>query len=144
MVRQSSTLLTTLLLAWGLAQPTLAASSEDALPRGRSAAPIVDGKYPSSYFPNTEILGADEMRITALGTGMPNQTLKAVSISYPVELGNRDKFIFDAGAGMLANLFALRPDFSKIDKVFASHLHTDHVGDVGALWVGGWLNGPYT
>ena len=28
------------------------------------------------------------MRITALGTGMPNQTKKAVSISYLLELGN--------------------------------------------------------
>lgn len=31
-----------------------------------------------------------------------------------------------------------------MDKVFASHLHTDHVGDAAALWVGGWLSGRYT
>jgi len=58
----------------------VAASTSDALPSGRTASPIVDGKYPASYFPNTELLGADEMRITALGTGMPNQTKRAVSI----------------------------------------------------------------
>jgi len=69
------------------------------------------------------------MRITALGTGMPNQTKKAVSISYLVELGNGDKFLFDLGSGAMGNLFSLRPDFSKLDKVFASHLHVDHVGD---------------
>jgi ribonuclease Z len=116
----------------------------DQLPRGRTATAIVDGQYPASYFPNTELLGADEMRITALGTGMPNQTRAAVSISYLVELGNGDKFLFDMGAGSMANLFSLRPDFSKLDKVFASHLHIDHVGDFMGLHIGGWLSGRYT
>ncbi|MGI9414620.1 MAG: guanitoxin biosynthesis MBL fold metallo-hydrolase GntH [Hyphomicrobiales bacterium] len=120
------------------------ANREDALPRGRAARKIVDGNYPSSYFPNTEILGEGEMRITALGTGMPNQTKKAVSIAYLVELGNGDKFLFDAGSGMMGNLFSIRPDFSKLDKVFASHLHVDHVGDFMGLHIGGWLSGRYT
>jgi ribonuclease Z len=120
------------------------AIAQDAMPRGRTPVEIVDGQYPASYFPNTEILGKDEMRITALGTGMPNQTKKAVSISYFVELGNGDKFLFDIGSGAMGNLFSLRPDFSKIDKVFASHLHVDHVGDFMGLHVGSWLSGRYT
>ncbi len=126
------------------AQAQEGAQMKDNVPRGRKATAIVDGNYPASYFPNTEILGADEMRITALGTGMPNQTRAAVSISYLVELGNGDKFLFDAGSGMLANLFSLRPDFSKLDKIFASHLHVDHVGDFMALHIGSWLSGRYT
>ena len=122
-----------------------AASTIDNMPLGRSQpAAIVNGQYPASYFPNTELLGPAEMRITALGTGMPNQTRKAVSISYLVELGNGDKFLFDLGSGMLANLFSLRPDFSKLDKVFASHLHVDHVGDFMAFHIGSWLSGRYT
>ena len=120
------------------------AGVKDNLPLGRKATAIVDGQYPASYFPNTELLGPDEMRLTALGTGMPNQTRKAVSISYLVELGNGDKFLFDAGLGMLANLFSLRPDFSKIDKVFVSHLHVDHVGDFMGVHIGSWLSGRYT
>jgi ribonuclease Z len=121
-----------------------AAEARDNLPSGRTAMAIVDGEYPASYFPNTELLGSDEMRITALGTGMPNQTRAAVSISYLVELGNGDKFIFDVGSGSLANLFSLRPDFSKLDKVFASHLHVDHVGDFMGVHIGGWLSGRFT
>ena len=62
-------------------------------PRGRTPQKIENGVHPASYFPNTELLAADEMRITALGTGMPNQTKRAVSISYLVELGNGDNFI---------------------------------------------------
>ncbi len=57
-----------------------AAGANDNVPLGRKPAAIEDGQYPASYFPNTELLGADEMRITALGTGMPNQTRAAVSI----------------------------------------------------------------
>ncbi len=113
-------------------------------PIGRKPVAIVDGQYPASYFPNTELLGAGEMRITALGTGMPNQTKAAVSIAYLVELGNGDKFLFDMGMGSMGNLFSLRPDFSKLDKVFASHLHIDHVGDFMGLHIGGWLSGRYT
>ena len=119
-------------------------SAKENVPLGRTATAIVDGQYPASYFLNTELLGADAMRITALGTGMPNQTRKAVSIAYLVELGNGDKFLFDMGMGSMANLFSLRPDFSKLDKVFASHLHIDHVGDFMGLHIGGWLSGRYT
>ena len=136
-----------LVIAGDLGQKTQAqesAQAMDAMPLGRTPAAIVDGQYPASYFPNTELLGADEMRITALGTGMPNQTKAAVSIAYLVELGNGDKFLFDMGMGSMGNLFSLRPDFSKLDKVFASHLHIDHVGDFMGLHIGGWLSGRYT
>ncbi|MEE9146589.1 MAG: MBL fold metallo-hydrolase, partial [Candidatus Tectomicrobia bacterium] len=61
-----------------------------------------------------------------------------------VELGNGDVFVFDVGTGSVENLFAIQPKFSKVDKVFVSHLHTDHVGDMDALWVGGWGSGRYT
>ncbi len=120
------------------------AQAQDNTPLGRTPVAVADGQYAASYFPNTELLGADEMRLTALGTGMPNLTRAAASICYLVELGNGDKFLFDIGSGAMANLWSLRPDFSKIDKVFASHLHTDHVGDFMGLHIGSWLSGRYT
>ena len=143
-LKSFSVALAILVVTASMVSTAAAESVKDNMPLGRTATAIVDGKYPASYFPNTELLGADEMRITALGTGMPNQTRAAVSISYLVELGNGDKFLFDLGSGMLANLFSLRPDFSKLDKVFASHLHVDHVGDLMAFHVGSWLSGRYT
>lgn len=100
----------------------------------------VDGNnYPRTYYPNTEKIGKDEMRITALGTGMPNQSPSNVAASFLVELGNGEAFLFDLGTGASDRLAGLETDYSKLDKVFASHLHTDHVGDIAALWVGGWL-----
>jgi ribonuclease Z len=113
-------------------------------PEGRYPQKIKDGKYPRTYYPNTEILGKGEMRITALGTGMPNQSPSNVAASFLVELGNGESFLFDLGTGATDRLAGLEVDYSKLDKVFASHLHTDHVGDIAALWVGGWLNGRYT
>ena len=81
------------------------------------------------------------MRITALGTGMPNQTRAAVSISYYVELGNGDKFIFDGGTGSDARIGALEIPYDLLDKIFISHLHTDHWGSFPAYYVGGWVAG---
>lgn len=113
-------------------------------PVGRKPVDVNDNKYPVNFFPNTEVLGKNEMRVTALGTGMPSITKDQASASFMVELGNGDIFLFDVGTGSQANLAALRPDFSKIDKVFVSHLHTDHVGDMDSLLIAGWLGGRYT
>ncbi len=113
-------------------------------PAGRLPQEIVDNEYPRTYFPTTEKVGKDEMRIVALGTGMPNQSPSNYAACFFVELGNGEAFLFDLGTGASDNLAALQPDYSKVDKVFASHLHTDHVGDLASLWVAGWLNGRYT
>ena len=111
---------------------------------GRIPQKIVNGEYPRSYFPGTEKIGKDEMRVTAIGTGMPTQTPTNKSACFLAELGNGDSFLFDLGTGATDNLSALEPDYSKLDKVFIGHLHTDHCGDIAPLWVGGWLGGRYT
>jgi ribonuclease Z len=113
------------------------------VPCGRIPQEIVDNRYPRSYFPGTEKIGPEEMRITALGTGMPNQSPSNVAACFLVELGNGESFLFDLGTGSTDRLAPLEGDFSKLDKVFVSHLHTDHVGDLSALWVGGWIQGRY-
>ena len=106
-------------------------------PGGRITQEIKDNKYPRTYYPNTEKIGKDEMRITALGTGMPNQSPSNVAASFLVELGNGDSFLFDLGTGATDRLAGLETDYAKLDKVFASHLHTDHIGDIASLWVSG-------
>lgn len=95
---------------------------------------------PKFYYPNTEPLGEREMRVISLGTGTPNFRRSQASASWLVELGNGDKFIFDVGTGSLANLAALEIPYSYLDKVFLSHLHVDHIGDLDALFVGGWVS----
>ena len=114
------------------------------VPSGRIPQEIKDNRYPHTYFPNTEKLGENEMRIVALGTGMPNQSPSNVAACFLVELGNGDSFLFDMGTGSTERLAGLEPDYSKLDKVFISHLHTDHAGDLATLWVAGWISGRYT
>ena len=111
------------------------------VPSGRIPQEIKDNKYPRTYYPNTERLGKAEMRITALGTGMPNQSPSNVAASFLVELGNGESFLFDLGTGATDRLSGLEVDYSKLDKIFAGHLQPVHVGDIAALWVGGWLGG---
>ena len=115
------------------------------LPDGYTPVEIKNGVYPRVYMPGTEKLRENEMRVTALGTGMPNViTGNQKASAWYVELGNGDKFLFDVGSGSMENLAKLRPDWSKVDKVFASHLHSDHVGGFAELYIGGWMNGRYT
>lgn len=89
------------------------------------------------YIPGTEALGPNEMRVVALGTGMPSARPKQASACWLVELGNGDKFIFDLGSECHSRLAAQKIPYDSLDKVFLTHLHVDHVGDMGSFWVGG-------
>jgi ribonuclease Z len=114
-------------------------------PEGVTPVAIKNGVYPRDYIPNRELLGPGEMRVIALGTGMPNAiTKRQKACAWLVELGNGDSFIFDLGNGSKENLDAIRPDWQKLDKVFLSHLHIDHAGDLADVMVGGWMNGRYS
>lgn len=106
------------------------------LPTAASA----EGSQRDNYFPNTESLDAEEVRVTALGTGTPNFRRSQASASWLVELGNGEKFIFDIGTGSLANLAALEIPYTYLDKIFISHLHVDHIGDLDAMYIGGWVS----
>ncbi|MEP5376099.1 MAG: hypothetical protein ABJQ14_10015, partial [Hyphomicrobiales bacterium] len=44
-----------------------------------------------TYYPNTEDLAADEMRVIACGTGMPTTRAAQAAACFLVELGNGDK-----------------------------------------------------
>jgi ribonuclease Z len=57
------------------------------------------------------------------------------------EMGNGDKFLFDIGSGSMVNVAALMIPYDFLDKVFLTHLHTDHFGDLTTLWAGGWTAG---
>jgi ribonuclease Z len=93
------------------------------------------------YYPGSEELGSDEIRIVACGTGMPTARRAQAATSFVVELGNGDKFIFDVGSGSMANIQSLMIPSDFLSRVFLTHLHTDHWGDLGSLWAGGWTAG---
>ncbi len=88
------------------------------------------------YIPGTETLAADEMRIVALGTGMPSSRPKQAAACFLVELGNGEKFLFDLGSECYSRITTQKIPADQLDKVFLSHLHVDHIGDLPAFWLG--------
>ena len=95
------------------------------------------------YVPNSETLAPDEMRVIACGTGMPTTRASQAAACFLVELGNGDKFLFDIGSGSAERISSLQIPYDYLDKVFIGHLHSDHFGAIGDLFVGGSLMGRH-
>ncbi|MBW2268588.1 MAG: MBL fold metallo-hydrolase [Deltaproteobacteria bacterium] len=119
--------------SFALANPAQAAESPAISP--------VKARPRDSYFPNSEDLLPDEMRVIACGTGMPTARPSQAAACFLVELGNGDKFLFDIGTGSAERIAALQIPYNFLDKLFLGHLHTDHFGDLASLFVGGALMG---
>jgi ribonuclease Z len=94
-----------------------------------------------AYYPNSESLAPDEMRVIACGTGMPTTRAAQAAACFLVELGNGDKFFFDIGSGSAERISSLQIPYNYLDKVFIGHLHTDHFGALHDLFIGGALMG---
>jgi ribonuclease BN (tRNA processing enzyme) len=80
------------------------------------------------------------MRIRLLGTGTPTPSLKRMSSSYLVELGDR-KILFDCGPGAYHRLLESGVKPTQITDVFFTHLHYDHCLDYIRLVMTRWDQG---
>jgi len=87
------------------------------------------------YVPGAESLSPGEIRVSVLGSGDPWIRRSQASGSLLIEVGNpeRDFFFFDLGSGSLANFTSLMLPVEATTKVFLSHLHADHIGDIPGL-----------
>jgi ribonuclease Z len=87
------------------------------------------------FVPGAESLSAGEIRVSVLGSGDPWIRRSQASGSLLIEVGNpeQDFFFFDLGSGSLANFTSLMLPVEATTKVFLSHLHADHVGDIPGL-----------
>ena len=141
---------TCLVLALGITIGFLIARSTEETPSimpsaqaagGRVETPTGEATDRYVYYPGTEALDKGEIRVFAAGTGLPAARRGQAATCFLIECGNGDKFIFDIGTGSMANIAALMIPNQYLDKVFLSHLHTDHMGDIDALWAGGWTAG---
>ena len=122
--------------------PSITPSAEAAGGKVTSPTEAAPDRY--VYYPGTEELQPDEIRVIACGTGMPSARRSQAATCFLVELGDGQKFLFDIGSGSHANIESLMIPADFLTKVFITHLHTDHWGDLASLWAGGWTAGRTT
>lgn len=81
---------------------------------------------------------ADSIKVTLLGTGSPLLSMKRFGPSTLVEAGG-ERLLFDTGRGAALRLSQLNIMPGEIDKLFLTHLHSDHTIGIPDLWLTGSL-----
>jgi ribonuclease Z len=96
------------------------------------------------YYPGEE-LAADEIRVSVMGSGWGNMVRKRQACcSLFIELGNGDSYVWDLGLGTLINYNTMQVPYSRMTKVFLTHLHADHTSDLVPLWAFGPAGDRFT
>ena len=99
-------------------------------PPAKASPPGMEGLPP--FAPGTR-LEQDQMRISFMGTSfLPRIAQQCNSVF--VELGNGDSFVFDFGSGVSSKYVAMGVQYSKMTRVFLTHLHGDHMSDLVTLY----------
>ena len=81
---------------------------------------------------------APDIKVTLLGTGTPPPLMERFGPSILVQAGS-ETLLFDAGRGCLQRLRQVNVPYDKINALFLTHLHSDHVVGLPDLWLTGWL-----
>ncbi|MDF9760919.1 ribonuclease Z [Peribacillus simplex] len=79
-----------------------------------------------------------DFKVTLLGTGSPILSTSRSGPATLVEVGN-EKLLFDAGRGTALQLYKANMLPGSIDKLFLSHLHSDHTIGIPDIWLTGSL-----
>lgn len=98
------------------------------------------------FSPNTatqiQPLHENEMRITFMGSSIPPNLRHAQQMmSIFVEVGwnhdtqmPQDQFVFDCGSGVCTNYTNMNVGYGRMDKIFLTHLHGDHMSDLTHIY----------
>lgn len=81
---------------------------------------------------------ANYMEVTLLGTGTPRPSIDRFGPGTVVEANGR-YFVFDAGRGITIRLQQAGIPLSRVEQVFLTHLHSDHISGLNDLWLTGWI-----
>jgi ribonuclease Z len=86
------------------------------------------------YFPGTELLPQNEMRISFLGSTPFPPTKSQSGTCIMLELGTGApqprRFFFDLGSGAVRNALAMQVPPALFNDIFITHLHVDHYADL--------------
>ena len=78
------------------------------------------------------------IKVTLLGTGVPQPSIERFGAATLVEAGN-NFFLFDCGRGVTQRLWQQKIPLSKVNRLFLTHLHSDHTVGIADLWLTAWL-----
>jgi ribonuclease Z len=81
-------------------------------------------------------------KVTLLGTGYPTPRMDRFGPSTLVEAG-ATRLLFDSGRGTMQRINQIDPNAKTFDKLFLTHLHSDHTTGIPDLWITGTLRGRY-
>lgn len=85
---------------------------------------------------------AQTITVTLLGTGAPNPTLERFGAATLVEAGGT-YFLFDCGRGATQRLWQKKIGVGAVNRLFLTHLHSDHVVGIPDLWLLGLIPGSF-
>ena len=82
----------------------------------------------------------DGLHVYMCGTGssMPDATRAGPCLGV---LAGQRAFVFDIGSGGSRNLGSMGFPMARIDSVYLTHLHSDHIDGLGELLLLSWMNG---
>lgn len=82
------------------------------------------------------------IRLVTLGTGTPRPEPSRHSTCNLVVIGD-DHLLFDVGRGAVLQLAKKGIPWSAITRLFITHHHFDHIGDLADLMITSWINGRH-
>lgn len=84
----------------------------------------------------------DDFLVTLLGTGSPPPVMNRFGPGVLVQAGGQTLLI-DCGRGVTQRLAQAGLKLGTANKLFITHLHSDHIVGIPDLWLTGWLETPF-
>src|ERR1700753_1811737 len=133
MTRRTSLLLGVLLWA-GLAAAVVWTA------RGRIATPAMAGVYRQAMNPDYAAGLPDGLHVGLCGSGSPMPDPTRAGPCTVILAGQR-LFVIDAGSGGTKNLALMNLPPARVEAVFLTHFHSDHIDGLGELMLQRWGGG---
>jgi ribonuclease Z len=94
------------------------------------------------FFALASSAGAQDFRVTLLGTGDPIPRPDRFGPATLVQVAGQD-LLFDVGRGAATRLVQMGVSLSGLDATFLTHFHHDHLIGLDDVWMTGWIPPPF-